>query len=180
MLEAVPAAAIRALAVAAQVGGAVVGGDVVLAGNVENTIRTQSAEHLRGGVELVGLGELRDVSRVENERGTLRQRVDLGDGLLQGCRDVLVGLLAEADVAVAHLDEEDALPLSGREQRESAQSKGLGNAAGQPPNGCRACPRHAPEKAASVDAVVARVGGDVIAPGGPRVSLLVEPVVVTV
>src|SRR4051812_1120281 len=180
MVEAVPAAAIRALAVALQIGRAVVGGDVVLAGNVEDAVRPKPSENLRGRVELLRLRELGDVAGVQNERGALRQRVDLRDRLLQGCGDVLVRLLAEADVAVAHLHEEDALALRRREQIQAAERERLWYAAREPPDRRRARPGHAAKEPAPVDAVVAGVGRDVVAAGRSRVSLLVEPVIVTV
>src|SRR5690348_1097245 len=180
MLEAVPPAALGAPAIAAQIRGPVIRGHIVLAGDIEDTVRAESAEDLRGGVELLGSRELRDVAGVQNERGALRQRIDLRDGLLQGGGDVLVRFLAEADVAVAHLDEEDALPLGRREKVQAAEREGFRDATGQPPDCRRSRPCHTAQKAASVDAVLAAVARDVVAARGARVSLLVEPMIVTV
>src|ERR1043166_9188892 len=120
VIEAVPAAARRAFAVALQVASAVVGRHVVLAGHVEDAIALDALEHLARRIEFVGFGELRDVARVQDERGTLRKRVELGHGFLQRRRYVLVRVLAEADVAVADLREEDALPLRVIEERNAA------------------------------------------------------------
>src|SRR3954469_24556620 len=98
MVEAVPPTALRALAVALQVRGTVVGGDVVLARYVEDTPRLELLQHLVRRIELLGLRELCDVARVKDERGTLRKRVHFGDSFLQRRRDILVRLLREADV----------------------------------------------------------------------------------
>ena len=68
VIEAVPAAALRAFAVALEILRAVVGRDVVLAGDVEDAVRPDAFEDLIRRVELLGLGELRDVAGVQHER----------------------------------------------------------------------------------------------------------------
>src|SRR5207342_1612654 len=93
-------------------------------------------------VEFLRLGELRDITGVQHKRGALGQRIELVDRLTQRCRDVLVRLLREADVAVADLGEEDALSLGVREEWQTAHREGLWNTARHSPDGCGSRPRH--------------------------------------
>jgi hypothetical protein len=65
---------------------------------------------LIGRIELGGLGELGDVAGVEDERRANRQAVEAVHGPLQGCGDVGIGRLVEADVAVADLGEHRRAP----------------------------------------------------------------------
>src|SRR6185436_7444789 len=126
----------------------------------------------------LGLGELRDVARMQHKRGALWQRVDLVDRLTKRCRDVLVRFLREADVAVADLCEEDALSLGVGEERQAAHREGLWNAARHAPDGCCSRPRHAAQEASAIDAIVAEVRRYIVATGRTRVSVFVESVVV--
>ena len=123
VIEAVPAASLRALAVSLEIAGTVVGGDVVLARDVKDATRLQALQDFARRIEFFRLRELRDVPRVQDEGGTLRQRVHLGHRLGQRRRHVLVCFLIEADVAIAHLNEEDALALGLREKWQSAHCK---------------------------------------------------------
>src|SRR4051794_34392353 len=111
VVEAVPAAALRALAIAREVRDTVVRRDIVLTGYVEHAVGLHFLENLVGRVELGRLGELRDVARMQYERRPLRERVELRDRLTQGGPHIRVGFLVEANVAVADLGEEDALLL---------------------------------------------------------------------
>ena len=162
VVEAVPAAALRALTVALQIRHSVVGRDIVLAGHVENAIRLETLEHFVRCIELARLRELRDVAGVQNERGALRQRVHLVHCFLQSGGDILVRFLAEADVTVAHLHEEDALALRIAQERQPAHGKRAWNATSHSPDGGRSRPRHAAEKAAPIDAVLACLARDEI------------------
>ena len=103
--EAVPAGARRSFAEAFEIERAVVGGGVVLAGNVEDLAGFGALDDLLGGVELGRLGRVGDVAGVEQQVVFAGQRVDLVDGQLQCAGDVLICRLVEADVAVADLDE---------------------------------------------------------------------------
>ncbi len=61
---------------------------------------------MRGEVELFGLREMRDVARVNRQRGPDRHRVDPLDRLFERARDVGIGFLVEADMRVADLQEQ--------------------------------------------------------------------------
>ncbi len=164
MIEAVPSTARGALAVAREVRGPVVPEDVVLARNVEGMPRRRPrrADHLLRDVEFAGLGELGDVSRVEQEGRLTRQRVDAGHRFLKRRRDVLVRRLAEADVTIADLNEEEVrrgISLG----RHAASERGRAeHASFQRPEHPGPSPRHAFEKSATVDPVVAMVVDDVV------------------
>ena len=123
VIEAVPAASLRALAVSLEIAGTVVGGDVVLARDVKDATRPQALQDFARGIELFRLRELRDVPRVQDEGWVLRQCVHFRHGLGQRRRHVLVCFLIEADVAIADLNEEDALALRLCEKRQSAHRK---------------------------------------------------------
>ncbi len=117
MVEAEPAVAGRALAVAIEEGLAVpVVQHVVLARHVEG-LQPRLAQDLIGVVELVVPRQLADVAGVDDEVGRLRQRPDLGDGLAVGDPGVRIGRLGEADVAVGHLHEVEAGALRRLRQR---------------------------------------------------------------
>src|SRR5436305_356377 len=84
------------------------GGDgegVVLAGDVEALAGPGAAHDLVDGVELRRLGEVGEVAGVDEQVRRRGQSVDAVDGKLEGGGDVLVGVLGEANVAVADLDE---------------------------------------------------------------------------
>jgi hypothetical protein len=117
---------------------------------------------------------------VQHERGLLWERVHLRHRLLQRRRHVLVRFFVEPDVAVADLDEEDALALRVGEKGQPADGEGRWNSADHSPDSCRSGPCHTAQKAATIDAVVALIGGDVVGTGGTSVALFVEPVVVAV
>ena len=71
VIEAVPARALRALAVALEIALAVVVEDVVLAGHVEDLSVLTLFSTCCSGVELARLREVRDVAGVKHERGRL-------------------------------------------------------------------------------------------------------------
>src|ERR1700688_1829314 len=108
IVEAVPARALGALAVAFEIGlAAVLIDDVVLAGHPVN-LDAGFAEYLVGIVELGGPGKMRDVAGVNDEGRLDRHRLHLGDGLAQRPQSMRFGRLFEADMAVAHLQESEA------------------------------------------------------------------------
>src|SRR5271170_3535549 len=101
IIEGIPACALRALAVAIEIGLAPVFiDDVVLTGN---PMRLQAglAEYLVGIVELGGLGEVGDVAGMDDESRLGLHRLDLGDRFTKRTQSVRIGCLVEADVAVA-------------------------------------------------------------------------------
>src|ERR1700757_3210393 len=81
--------------------------------------------------------------------------VDLLQRSVQGCGHVGIGWLVESDVAVADLNEAEVRLAGG--VTGSGEHARHGNAAGKTPDEPRACPCHALQKSAPVDAVVAGV-----------------------
>ena len=71
VIETVPALG-RLVPVATQILGAVVGEHVMLARDIEDAIGLDAFDHLIGGVELVGLGQLADVAGMQDERRAFR------------------------------------------------------------------------------------------------------------
>ena len=110
IIEASPAiaAADRALAVSFHISTAIIFRYIMFARHAVDFARAERAMKLIDRVELFGLGQMRQVAGVQHEGGPLRQRVDLGDGLAIGLRHVPVRVTAEAQVAVADLDEREA------------------------------------------------------------------------
>src|SRR5262249_10229587 len=128
--------------------------DIVLARHVKDLLGFAALQNLLQRVELLGFGEMRQVAGVQHERGRVGQRVDFGHRLAQRRGDVLVRLLAEADMAVADLNK--------AEIRAGAYAVGIGrlaealraqNASRHRPKHSRAGPGHAFEEPATVDAV---------------------------
>src|SRR5260221_1545813 len=153
MIEAVPTAAVRALPIALEVPCAVVRRDVMLAWDVEDAIGLQTLQHVAGGVELLRLRELGDIACVQHEGRALWQRVHSRYGLLKRRRHILVCFLAEADVTVADLDEEDALSLCVGEERQSTHGRGRRDSGRHSPQRRGAGPRHTTQKASAIQAV---------------------------
>src|ERR1043166_4389899 len=144
VVEAAPAAPLRALAEASEELRAVVCENVVLAGDVEDLAGPRALQDLRQRVELFGLREVCEIARVQEEGGRLRERVDLVNHFLERARDVLVRLLLEADVRVAQLHEGERAARAG----ERVSAAGRQRPAAQSPDDGSAGPRHALEKAA--------------------------------
>src|SRR5438067_1118409 len=92
-----------------------------------------------------------EIAGVQEQIGAARQRVDAVDRDLQSARDILVDLLAEADVAVADLRERKV--ISGRLVRLAERPRGEDSAAADRPDHTGANPGHTLEKPAAVDAV---------------------------
>ena len=81
-VEAVPAIAVGVLAVAFEIGLAVVGvGDIVLAGQEEEYLLVGPLDDLIGDVPLLFLGEVADIAGVNKEGRLRRHRLDLVDRL---------------------------------------------------------------------------------------------------
>src|SRR5208283_1255129 len=98
MIEAVPARPLASLAEAFEILLPVVGGHVVLSGNIKNLLWPGTLEHLGNGVELARFRKMAEVAGVNDQIGLNRQGVDLVNGGLQGCRNIVVGGLIEADM----------------------------------------------------------------------------------
>jgi hypothetical protein len=105
VVEALPAGAVGAAPVAFEEQLRVVGEDIVFAGDVKRAADYGLADNLGTGVEFFWFGEVRDVARVEEERGALGKGIDLCDRMFERADDVFVRRFVEADVAVAELDE---------------------------------------------------------------------------
>src|ERR1700751_4558274 len=81
--------------------------------------------------------------------------VDLLQRSVQGCGHVGIGWLVESDVAVGDLNEAEV--RLGGWGRGVGEHAGHGSDGGKTPDEPRACPCHALQKSAPVDAVVAGV-----------------------
>src|SRR5713226_7647561 len=77
VIEALPTTPRRALAETLEVLLAVIAEQVVLAGDEERLLLTQSTKELVQGIELGGLGRVRQISGMKDEVGLPVQRVDL-------------------------------------------------------------------------------------------------------
>src|ERR1700683_459929 len=84
---------------------AVVVQNVMLAGNVEDSIGFEALERFRERVELLRLGEVGQIAGGEDEGWGCGESIYLGDGFAQSCGDVGVGCLVETDMAIADLNE---------------------------------------------------------------------------
>src|SRR5271157_3203771 len=151
VVEAVPALALGPLSEPLQVFRPVAD-DVVLAWHVEDLADLDPLEDLGDGVELLGCREVGEVAGMDQEVGSLRQRVDPGHGLLK--RDghaLLVRVLAETDVAVADLDEREA--ARPRPPGALAEDAGREDSAADRPDEACARPRHAFQEPATIHPV---------------------------
>jgi hypothetical protein len=106
VVEAVVAPVLRGLAVAAEIFGHRSVHDIVLAGGRVELGHVQLRQQLGRGVELGGLGQVGDIARVDHQRRLFRHGIDQRDGLGQGADHVGIGLLVEADVGIADLQEQ--------------------------------------------------------------------------
>jgi len=163
LIEAVPAGPLAAFAVALEVGLALlVIEQIVLAGDEMEGVGLDALEELIGRVELGRLGEMRDVAGVDHEGGIEIERIDPLDRLAQGRRDIRVGFLAEADMAVADLDEAEflrGLLVGDSGGCRADQIDRCRDAAHKGPEHSRSRPRHALQQAPPVQAVVAHIAG---------------------
>ena len=145
-VEAVPAVAFGALAVAVEVALAVFLQYVVLPGNGVD-LQSGRFQKLRTVIEFLGLGQMRDVAGVNDERRLVGLAGHLLQRFLEGAGHVGVDRLVEAQMAVADLREAEALGL--RRFGRSYQAGG-GDAPGNTPDRGGARPAHTGQKAAAV------------------------------
>jgi hypothetical protein len=100
IVEAVPTRALGALAIAGEIGLAqALVDDVMLARNVVN-VELGLTDQLVGIVELVGLGEMGDIARMDHEGRVRLQFLDLADGLTKRAERIQIGRFIEANMAV--------------------------------------------------------------------------------
>src|SRR5262249_12878746 len=144
VVKALPGLASGGLAEALEKQFPVVAGDVVFAWDIEHVPLTKAPENLVQGVELGGLGKVREVAGVENQVRLLDGSVDLVDGDLQRTINVSVGRLVEADVAVADLNKSEVGGFGLAFLR--AEQPRTGYAAGERPDYSGAGPLHALQK----------------------------------
>ena len=104
-VEALPAGPARALAEALEVLLAVVDEKVVFAGHVEGAVGLDRLHDFRHRVELLRLGEVSQITRVQHQGGTCSQGIDAGGSQLKRCDHVGVNPLAEPHVTIAELSE---------------------------------------------------------------------------
>src|SRR5579871_3573398 len=103
MIEALPARALGILAVAGEIGfAAILIEDVVFARRIEHR-DPRLFDDLVGDIELLILGEMRDIARMDHEGGLGWQSLDLGESFAKRAGGVRIGGFAEADMAVANL-----------------------------------------------------------------------------
>ena len=123
LVEAVPAGALGVLAVALAVELDLFVDDVVLARHVVH-VEAGGLDDAVGVVELLRLRQVGDVAGVDHELGLGRQRLHLGDRLLQRAGGVGIGGLVEADMAVADLKEGQPGRLCGQCRLDEAERAG--------------------------------------------------------
>ncbi len=75
----------------------------MFSGNIEYVLGSAALQHLIEGVELLWLRQLRDISRMNEERWRRWHRVDAIESNFEGRRNIFVCFLTEADVAIADL-----------------------------------------------------------------------------
>src|SRR5438876_5980290 len=135
----------------------------MLSGNVENVLGSAALQHFIEGVELLWLRQLRDISRMNEERRRRWHSVDAIEGNLESLRHILVRLFTESDVAVADLQKAEVgsrQRLSG--PRNLGESFRREDAAADRPKQAGTSPCHTVEKAAAINPVVFVVVRNVI------------------
>src|ERR1700757_3143666 len=149
-VEGVPAFALRPLAVAVEIGFAVVSvGDIVLAGYHINLL-FERLHRLIGVVELFVLRQVSDVAGMDDKGRLCRHRVDLGDRLLKGAERIGISRLVEADMTVADLQKGEVarFRVGGGSLADEAQR--TRHAAAHGPENAGARPGHALQQPAAV------------------------------
>ncbi len=168
LVEAVPARALRAFAIALQILLAFVVEDVVLAGHEEDVLGAGGLQQLIHGVKLTRLGEMADVAGVQDEGGRDRQRIDFVYGGLQGADNVRIRRFVEPHVAVADLDEAEVALVFMAAERKAAQAVGVEHAAFDYAKGASSRPCHALQETSAIDSVMVVVMQKFVADFGLR------------
>src|SRR5205823_12593580 len=121
----------------------------------EEDLFASGFQNLINVVEFRGLGEMADVSGVQQEFWRRGQSIDFVDGRFQGGGDIRVGGLVEAHVAVADLYEAKlAFGCGLRRIAGAIERVGLQHTALHYAERSRARPCHAFEKSAAVNSIV--------------------------
>jgi hypothetical protein len=105
------------------------------------------SDDLIGIVELVRFGKMGDIAGMNHEGRLGRHRLHLGNGLAQRAERIRVSRLAEADMAVADLQEGEARRFRG--QSVAKQAQGFRHTARQRPQHPGPRPDHTFERAPS-------------------------------
>ncbi len=166
-VKAVPAVALCVFRVALPILFAVIFEHIMLARNKERVLGASRLEDLVDVVKLLRFRQVADVSGVEHELGSNRQRVDLVHGGLERGRHVRIRRLVEPHVAVADLDEAQVTVGMALQVERIAQTVGLQDPTLNHAQSSGASPRHALQKAPAVnsvlvDSVVILVNYDVV------------------
>ena len=133
----------------------------MLTGHEEHLVGLDPLDDLIGRIELLGLGQLCDVAGVQHQCRRLGHCIQAVHGELQRGGYILIGGLAEANVAVADLREEDLVLLRLIQRIQRRHGEGFGNASTHDPDDAGAGPSHAFEEAATVYPVVLVVVFDI-------------------
>ena len=149
-VEAVPAGALGAAAIALAVELHVIIEDVVLAGHVMH-VEAGLGDDPVGVVEFGRLGEMGDIAGMNDEGWLHRQGLDLVDRFFERADGVGVGGLVETDMAVADLQERQPTRFGSRRLADNAH--GTRHAACDRPQDASTGPGHAFQDFAPADAV---------------------------
>ena len=124
-------------------------------------IRTLEITELVQRIEFTRLRQLTQIAGVNDEIRLVRHGVYLVNCLLQGDRNVLIGWLIKADVAIADLHKGKVRAfvsvLVAVFVSILGESPGYRDAAAHSPNQASACPGHALQETATINAVVVEV-----------------------
>src|SRR3954454_900191 len=146
LVETVPAGAARSLAVAVEVGLALlVVEQIMLPRDVEDR-NANLLDQLIGVVEFLVLGQVADIARVDHEAWLHGQQLDPVDRFAERAERIRIGRLVETDMTVADLQEAERTGQGFRGKR-LAEAHGLGETAAEGPEDPGAGPGHAFEKA---------------------------------
>jgi len=153
-VKAVPAGALGAAAVALAIELLFRVEEIMLAGNVMH-VELALRDDPVGVIKLRFERQVADVTGMDHESGFLRQRDDLVHGLLKRAERIGIGRLVEAHMAVADLQERQALNVLRLRLRLAHDAQRVRHAAGNGPKHAGADPGHAFEDFTSVYAIVA-------------------------
>src|SRR6516225_1136011 len=151
VVEAVPAAAVGALAIALQIPLAIIRGDVMFAGHIKDLLRPGLLKDLVHHVELAGLRRVAEVAGMNEKLRLVVERIDLIYCTLQSAVHVGVCRAIEPDVTVANLHKSQVAfgglpPLSKCFRGRDPSADG--------PHNASPSPSHALEETAAVDTIL--------------------------
>jgi hypothetical protein len=117
---------------------------------------------------------------VQHERGALRQCIELVDRLTKRRRDVLFASFAKPMWLSLTCAKKMLFRSVSERNGRRLIAKDFEHRPAIPQTVAVSSPRHAPQEASTIDAVVAEVRRDIVAAGRTRISVFVEPVVVAI